>query len=261
MSENKNDNAKDTQTDTKNQVSVSHGDRLPYVSKKIEKLVTALHLVTNFIPTNEPIRVSIRQRALSLLSDVLSHKRNVMTDTAKDVSLRISTTVQEIMSLLRIALESGYVSKMNYDILDREFESLLQILDSGASLAPSVQFGADFFGVESVSGGDDERERTLKSHSSRESKRQKSGDATDSAQKSTQTKGSTTSRSSAKDKRRRIILGLFEDADEITVTDVKEVIQGYSSKTIQRDLASLVDQGILEKRGKRRWTSYILADS
>lgn len=61
-------------------------------------------------------------------------------------------------------------------------------------------------------------------------------------------------------KRRRAILELFKETDEITITDVQAVIEGCSQKTMQRELKAMVENDLLIKKGKRRWSSYVLHD-
>ena len=48
-----------------------------------------------------------------------------------------------------------------------------------------------------------------------------------------------------------IIFGLLPQA-----TLVAKVIKGFSEKTIQRELTALIQQGLVQKRGERRWSVY-----
>lgn len=59
--------------------------------------------------------------------------------------------------------------------------------------------------------------------------------------------------------RRNTILELLQDKSFVTVKDVIDAIEGCSSKTLQRELLSLVNEGILIKKGERRWSTYSLA--
>ena len=43
------------------------------------------------------------------------------------------------------------------------------------------------------------------------------------------------------------------------IKDLTPVIKGCSEKTIQRELATLVDKGIVNKEGERRWSVYSMA--
>ena len=43
------------------------------------------------------------------------------------------------------------------------------------------------------------------------------------------------------------------------IKDVSPLIGGFSEKTIQRELAAMVQAGILRKVGEKRWSRYSLA--
>ncbi|MEK6878241.1 MAG: hypothetical protein AABY22_01465 [Nanoarchaeota archaeon] len=51
---------------------------------------------------------------------------------------------------------------------------------------------------------------------------------------------------------------LIKRKKEIMIKDVVGLINDCSEKTIQRELLTLVDEGILKKEGERRWTRYSL---
>jgi predicted HTH transcriptional regulator len=56
--------------------------------------------------------------------------------------------------------------------------------------------------------------------------------------------------------RQNMILGLFSKKDRISIKDAASSIEGCSEKTIQREIMSLVDDGVLIKEGERRWSTY-----
>jgi len=67
------------------------------------------------------------------------------------------------------------------------------------------------------------------------------------------------SREVAKDSRRSLILSFLKGRDWTSIKDISEAIGGCSSKTIQRELSDLVQQGVLKKKGDRRWSRYLLS--
>ena len=73
---------------------------------------------------------------------------------------------------------------------------------------------------------------------------------------STRQLGSATMRH--KDRRARI-LALLQKQERVSIKDVVREITDCSEKTIQRELAALVAQGVLKKEGERRWSTYTLA--
>lgn len=57
--------------------------------------------------------------------------------------------------------------------------------------------------------------------------------------------------------RRETVLGLFgKNGSALTVKDVAKTLAGVSEKTAQRELAALVDEGVLKRTGERRWSVY-----
>jgi DNA-binding HxlR family transcriptional regulator len=44
----------------------------------------------------------------------------------------------------------------------------------------------------------------------------------------------------------------------VSVSDVMKILPGVSDKTIQRELVAMVEAGVLEKKGEKRWSVYSL---
>ncbi len=63
----------------------------------------------------------------------------------------------------------------------------------------------------------------------------------------------------AKNDRQELIISTIGQKGELSIKDLEGVIKGCSEKTIQRELLSLVEQGVLVKSGERRWSRYALA--
>jgi hypothetical protein len=63
-----------------------------------------------------------------------------------------------------------------------------------------------------------------------------------------------------RDDRRKIILALIKQKPSLTVKDIVKSIPQVSEKTIQRELLAMVAEGILLKKGERRWSTYSLRE-
>ncbi len=61
---------------------------------------------------------------------------------------------------------------------------------------------------------------------------------------------------SDKSDRRTIILALIKQRPSLSVKDFTKSIPNVSEKTIQRELLAMVAEGLLEKKGERRWSTY-----
>lgn len=58
--------------------------------------------------------------------------------------------------------------------------------------------------------------------------------------------------------RREQILALFVKGVDVSIKDIASRIKGCSEKTIQRELNSMLQEGVIERIGEKRWSRYIL---
>jgi len=58
--------------------------------------------------------------------------------------------------------------------------------------------------------------------------------------------------------RSRIILDYIKKHKQASIKDLSTIITDCSEKTIQRELALLIQQGLVRKEGERRWSVYLL---
>jgi len=62
-----------------------------------------------------------------------------------------------------------------------------------------------------------------------------------------------------KNERQQIILDIIKEIGESSIKDISDNIKDCSEKTIQRELNTLIYNGVLKKIGERRWSKYVLA--
>lgn len=256
----------DTQKDS-NSVSLrdpisffSQNERFVFVYKKTEKLATALYMVTNLFSDNEPMKWALRKRVGDLLSFTVSYK-DIKSFDHVDFAQNVKTRVLEITSLLEVASNSGLVSPMNFSIMKEEFSRLTLYLEE-ISISPvqhadtSSSLPKTFFDVPRPTINKD-------AHSTQGIVQvQRAADTKDSVSHSiasghgndSDASGSVLKRNS----RQNIIIQLIKKKKEISIGDVSEVIKNCSEKTIQRELISLIQGGVLKKSGERRWSRYSL---
>lgn len=241
--------------------------------QKIEKLVSAVYMVTNFLSSEEPIKWTLRNLGTKLLRLNIDLKASHSVSREK-VEGSIKDTVLEIVSLLEIASFSGLISTMNFEILQREFHSLLnhigKISRDQKTEDPSL-LQSPFFAIEeseqsTISPKGEEVKHGVSSHThihKHEEKmvaeRQVVKDKIENTLEKPNRLKEFGPVAIKKNKRQSIIINLLKRKKEIMVKDVAEIISECSEKTLQRELLSLVSQGILNKEGERRWTKYSLA--
>ena len=159
-----------------------------------------------------------------------------------------------LLSLVRLSSTKGYIRKENTLILVEEYEAIARKVAS--QNRPSPFISSQDFAVEIVEEGKQAslsgavfpnavegiRERSIKDKSKGHIK-----DIT------TQPKGQTD--------RLSLILDFVKKGNGVSIKDIARVVRGCSEKTIQRELATLISQGLIERRGERRWSIYLPTSS
>lgn len=210
-------------------------DDIKYVLKKCERVASATYILTSFIPPDDPLRKSIREKMLVFLDQIIA---GIETHSTNQVQETPQKKVIEICALLEIAYYSSYISRMNYLLLK---DHLLDV----ARLFAQSNFSSE--GARAIP------EKFLTTKSGPSSKGH-------SSIKDMSDKGIEDKRRSLidirKNERKQTILQTVEQKGAVGVKDIRRLIPGYSEKTIQRELLSLVAEGKLKKQGERRWSTY-----
>jgi hypothetical protein len=242
-----------------------------YIYKKTEKLVTAIYLITNLFTENEPLKWSLRESGVCLLNDNVSLKLQTPGDRNSTLS-KMVTAILEILSHFEIAFFAGLVSQMNYEILKRELISLVSTIEEKGVHKGSLILSNEFFNTnistESIEESLREQKFDTKQLSVQGEIFNKGQNSSVLNKKDYNTKkgsGNTKDKEAhlekgqdKKDGRRTIIIDLLRDGKQLTIKDFSIVIKDCSEKTIQRELLSLVAEGLLKKEGERRWSKYSL---
>lgn len=255
-------------------------------SKKCERLATAIYLVTNFLSDTEPMKSRLRTLSLELVRDA-SFIKNGSQIVEINVLESLRSNVSETLSLFELAFVAGLVSEMNFTILKREYASLRDSIDikkaSRESHTDTILGDNFFYNQEpsSIPKSDATQGRTSVFAPTAFSKGRSIGQ-TSTSMSDRNTKGQTYSaprtqkpelsasasiphstfsipHSIQKEARRSRILKLIKDNREVTIKDIVAHFPDISEKTIQRELVSLSDSGVLKKTGERRWSRYSLA--
>ena len=219
---------------------------------KTEKIIAAIHLVISLVSDSEPIKGHIKKLLINLLSSVVGLKDNSSLHRESNI-LKIKNEIFEIVSALNICLMSGMISEMNISILRKELFGIVEILNSNL-----IKGKEDTFSVEDMPFIKDKFESDQshkeigdsKNMSYIEIEKQNIG-GVDSGIKSN-------SGSKRKNARTSAILSLIKNKKEVSIKDITDSVNGCSEKTIQRDLVSLIKQGVLYRKGERRWSRYSL---
>ena len=99
-----------------------------FVHQKTEKLVSAIFILTNFLPNEESLKWSLRNLGSTLLKLTIDLKQESFMSSGNTQS-SLSDTILEIASLLEVAQFAGLISAMNVTILHREFHGYFHLFE------------------------------------------------------------------------------------------------------------------------------------
>lgn len=273
------DNKKDTiggisRDDNNTGKSVANQDYFLTVSKRTEKLSSALYLVTNLISDTEPLKWELRSRGIDIMSDICASKVHSLSERSMLLS-GAQNTVYEVLSLLEIGRVGALISEMNCAVLKREYAVLLNLLEAAEQMkSPAEEFVSELFKEDekALPEGGKENAGGYKGHVNvlyNERKydvlykkqavsflNKKTGNMSDKSVKDIQRGREAIVEE--RQGRRKLIIELIKKEKEITIKDAMSVIKGCSEKTIQRELGVLVLDNVLKKEGKKRWSRYSL---
>lgn len=255
---------------------------IDFAIKKTERLTSALYLVSDLIPSTEPLRTLLREKGIGMLSDIFAlvvfRKEN-----KSDVFLKIMASISAITSLLKVASVGGFISEMNTEILQKEYRQLHAFFASRdqsfeQQTGKEIVFKDTFFeesewprlstGIEQNYKGQhkdkgqkiNKRQPSLyKTFTVAPSEPTMNEDAKNNVQNAVK-KENIHNDNFVQEERKKSIVELIKDSGgNVNIKDISIRIKGCSEKTLQRDLISLMQKGVLKKTGERRWSRYFLA--
>ncbi len=262
-----------------------------FINKKTKKLTTALYMVTSFLSDNEPLKWKLRDCSVLLFSGI-SNVRNKTVSEVDNVFIGHLVSIDEIVSLLEVAVMSKLISEMNFSILKKEYNILKDAISSSdykEEKSGKFIFPNEFFGENKTLRQPQEKDfqqhknMYLKDDTSRQSPPVEkvsntaligkgqiaNNEQNNNKRQSNQIKTIREKYMSVRKKdkpmavktdRKDTIIKLLKSKKdkEFTIKDISHEVSDCSEKTIQRELVSLVLKGVLKKRGERRWSRYSL---
>lgn len=214
--------------------------------RRAERIVAALHLVTNHVSPGEPLRIAVRSEALSLLARVLSLRDDMRAvDSPNTNACRAS--IRHLVSLVRMLSAAGFLSTQNAHVVTEGLDELGNFLEVSRSspLSENVSLTRDdFLDIHSLQIKDIKDNRIVKDASRVKDTQQVS---------ETRSIGGLSVREQS-------ILGVLRAGGELGIRDIASNLPEYSEKMIQRDLVGLVEAGRVKKAGLKRWSRYSVVE-
>ena len=209
-----------------------------YIFKKTEKIVSAVFFMISKgqqIPQENVVRADLERRAKDAHSVALS-LLSLEPDAATYGMQTLLHSLVSLDSILHIFEAMGGISGANRQIISYEIE--------GVQRSMRRYLGESAFMLnlnESTSGQSHKIKHSTPTTSSHSTLAQ------------TKVIGDSTNQ-----QRSDRILGLLKDSDGLGIKAISQVITDCSEKTIQRELLSLIENGLIRREGERRWSRYFL---
>ncbi|HMP67570.1 MAG TPA: hypothetical protein PKA60_02365 [Candidatus Paceibacterota bacterium] len=243
-----------------------------YLSSKTERIATAMYMITNFMSSSEPLKWQIRDISLKMLDSVMSLSNTSLSN--RDILMReISGKLFHIKTLFSVAHRSGFISVMNYEIIDGELNKLAEYVidyDRDKLSMNAELFGEGFWESDNVPQQKDINQKDIgsKDYAQKDKINNTNIARTYSKNYSFKLKdikpsqvGREISRQSKElkiNERRERIIKILKDKKEVSVKDISTQITDCSEKTLQRELTVMLNDRIIKKSGDRRWSKYSL---
>ncbi len=326
--ENKNLKNSQTDTDANSNSHASSALSLPILDgsqnmsyTKINKLITALYMVTDIMDKEEIIRNKLRTAGANIISDI-NLLTNKHANEARSLVSVMKGRITEIVNFMDIASSVGMISEMNKNILKKEFGELYNSMtESSYNQEVSI---SDFFENEEENNflpthqhphptsplakgeGNFSKGQMFQRHPFVPVEKKQNGTRIGvqnghtllKAISDMKTKNSNSVHSNSphnnfnkhplptsplakgeerssfdqlKKQRREDIISIiknnkknFPNTQGLTIKDIKDTKHGVlvscGEKTLQRELVSMVKDGVLKKAGEKRWSHYFLSN-
>lgn len=223
--------------------------------RRAERIAAGLHMLTNHIPEQEPVRSEVRSTASLVLLDVLKLRDEMRSAHSHSVT-ELQGRIRYLISMVRIMGVSGFVSQQNATTVIEALDELgtyviasqRSMLSENISLSredlidvrmPTYRPVQPKF-VKDMSDIKDARDAAVIKDSHETSVR--SGDSIGTLSVRVQS-----------------ILEILKVGGSLGIKDISANLPEYSEKMIQRELLELVTRGAIKKTGLKRWSKYSLA--
>ncbi len=228
-----------------------------YITDKVQKITSALYRVTDLLSDKEPLKWTLRDKAIGLHDNLVSVKNTKDKDRLLNDSLK---KFLQIIKSLELISSGVCVSNINFEILKREYSSLKDFIEgkkTDMANDPKIVLEASFFDKKNreINPGRPQKETTNKNSllSAPETiKTNKTNSFYD------QEKQQEIDPQSRKGK----VLDLLKKGQAKSVNEIAVNFNGeVSEKSIQRDLLGLVKMGKISAMGDKRWRKYEYAET
>jgi hypothetical protein len=211
--------------------------------RRAERISAALHLVTNHVPEDEPLRGILRNKGLELLSLILEMRSGFRGPASEKGQVALAS-IRELISLIRLLAVSGYISVQNANAIAEAIDELgsLLVVSQRSALAEQLTITHEQLIPPTGSMGFSRSDRGF-------------GTTPRPAPRKSPSQEVSLTNEGASQRGERII-DILKSGGILGIRDISANLPQYSEKMIQRELSGLVETGKVRKIGAKRWSRY-----
>ena len=222
-------------------------DIYSYVTDKVQKITSALYRVTDLLSDKEPLKWTLRDKALCLHDNLVSIKNTKDKDRLLDDSLKGFSQITKSLELI----SSGVcISNRNFEILKREYSLLRDFIEgkkSDMANDPKILLEMPMFNNKKKQETNEFIDTRLQSSSTPDFDEPKTNPFY----------GAIKPQEIDSQSRKGKVLDLLKSGLAKSVNEIAVNFNGeVGEKSIQRDLLDLVKMGKISAIGDKRWRKY-----
>lgn len=231
------------------------------LQERAARAAAAVYRVTDLFTNNEPLKWKLRKDALNV-TETLEKKFSLASGNHLVFLQELQNAQKHIRSLrakLAVAQAGGYILRINFQVLEQEYKDIADIL-TGEMTGVSNKADKNLLDIYIGHGVFIKDMQNLTDMSNRKPSivNQSIGG---SSEVSVYSKKNISEPSSINE-RQEAIKNTLQRKSWIGLPDLVSLYSaGVSNKTIQRDLQILMQRGIVQSKGERRWRRYALVDT
>jgi len=250
----------DMETDNNNNPKSTNSERDEFcnlLTDRAQKLTGAMYRVTDLLSDKEPLKWTMRERAVNLLNNLMSVISPVASLRDKNVVFEeIKNSISQLSKILELTSMGTYTTSFNFDILKKEYNNLQAIIEGEKGILFSEPI---LFLEETVTPKkevikditDIKRTEEAKGHQP-----QPQPQLQPKKEPVIKPKPVTHYENGSRPEK---VVNFLRNNNNRTIKEIATIFEGISEKTVQRDLLELVRVGKISAKGEKRWRTYSLA--
>ena len=253
---------KETTRDNKG-LSLHSVHNLSSLFGKIQKMSTACYILTNHLNDNEPLKNRIRECSTSLIKDIFSTNEDSFKNRTYFFTFA-EKTINELIVLFDIVFLIKLVSESNYNIMFRELISTKEAIVKLQAEADKKPFLPESFFLEEIPLLTENKPSLptlaeIKEKLKNNVLRQAHNSGYKGHYSVLYKVNNNGAKSADKEKRRSSILDFIKKNSDVGIKEICNHLVGVGGKTVQRELARMLEERVIVRVGNKRWSRYSLA--